>query len=112
MSAGKYFFSSKCPSRNFLKLLYIDGLATIGPNGKGFTGKYEQICRRISEIKKKTNSHGTKLAKPLVNGKDIIDILNLRPGKEIGEMLEEVRTKQLTGELTSKKQALKYLQDL
>ncbi len=64
----KYFFSSKCPSRNFLKLLYIDGLATIGPNGKGFTGKYEQICRRISEIKKKTNSHGTKLAKPLVNG--------------------------------------------
>ncbi|MDP6571317.1 MAG: CCA tRNA nucleotidyltransferase [Patescibacteria group bacterium] len=108
----KYFFSSKYPSRNFLKLLYLDSLATIGPDGKSFTEKYEQICNRIDAIKKKTQSHGTKLVKPLITGEHVMDLLNLKPGKKVGKVLEEVRSKQLSGKLASKDQALEYLKQL
>ncbi len=105
----KYFFSQNRPSRNFLKLLYIDGAATVGPDGKGMTGLYERMKARIAEIKKQTGSHGLKLAKPLLSGGDVMDALNLAPGPEIGKILEDVRAKQLAGVLKSKADALAYI---
>ncbi|MDZ4221275.1 MAG: hypothetical protein U1C18_00190, partial [Patescibacteria group bacterium] len=108
----KYFFSSRWPSRNFLKLLYVDGCATIGPDGKGMTGLYERIKARMAEIKRTTGSAGSTLAKPLLTGDDVIQELNLKPGPKVGKILEEVRSKQLSGELSGKDEAAAYIKTL
>ena len=108
----KYFFNPIRPSQNLLKLLLIDGLSSIGPNGKGFTDKFEQLCKRIEEIKKITGSRGQKLVQPLINGDNVMEQLKLKPGKKVGKILEDIRQKQLSGELKSKKDALDYLKKL
>lgn len=105
----KYFFSARRPSRNFLKLLYADGAATIASDGKPMTALYERIKERIAEIKKRTNSHGLKLAKPLISGHDVITALGLAPGPRVGEILRDVRSKQLAGVLKSKTDSLEYI---
>jgi tRNA nucleotidyltransferase/poly(A) polymerase len=108
----KYFFSTKLPSRNFLKLLYIDGQASLNSKGKPFTGKYKHIIKRMAEIKKKTKSKGIDLAKPLITGHDVMKQLKLKPGKEIGKILDQIRELQLGGTLTTKKQAIIHLKEL
>ncbi|MBU2576077.1 CCA tRNA nucleotidyltransferase [Patescibacteria group bacterium] len=108
----KYFFNPDKPSKNLLKLILIDGLATIDKNKKSMTDLFHKLCERISEIKKITGSHGNKLVKPLINGKDVIETLGLKPGERIGEILEDVRQKQLDGELKSRESALDYLKKL
>ena len=108
----KYFFSPKWPSRNFLKLLYADGVATIGPDGLGMTERYDRIKERIAEIKQKTGSRGITLAKPLISGQDVMDALGLKPGPEVGKILEQVRSKQLTGVLKSKTDALEHIKKI
>ncbi|MEK7189108.1 MAG: HD domain-containing protein [Patescibacteria group bacterium] len=108
----KYFFSQRWPSRNFLKLLYADGAATINSEGKPMTALYERMKERIAEIKKRTNSHGYKLAKPLLSGQDVMDALNLAPGLRVGEILRDIRARQLAGELKSKTDALAYIKKL
>lgn len=108
----KYFFNPDKPSKNLIKVMFIDGISTIGEHGKGFTEKYEQLCNRINEIKKITGSHGQKLVKPLVNGKDVMKILRINGGEKVGETLEDVRQKQLSGKLKSHNDAIEYLINL
>jgi putative nucleotidyltransferase with HDIG domain len=108
----KYFFNPNKPSRNLMKLMFVDGLATIGPDGKGFRNKFDDLCRRIAEIKKVTKSHGQKLAKPLVNGKDIMKILKINGGEDVGNILENVRQLQLSGKLKSRNDATEYLKKI
>ncbi|MBI1961663.1 MAG: CCA tRNA nucleotidyltransferase [Parcubacteria group bacterium] len=105
----RYFFSDRNPSKNFLKLLYIDGVATIGPDGLGMTVLYDRMKERIAEIQRKTGSRGLKLAKPLVSGEDIMTVLNMQAGPRVGEILQNIRAKQLSGELKSKAEALEYI---
>lgn len=49
------------------------------------------------------------MPKQLIRGEDIMKILNLKPGKKVGKILQEVREKQLAGELKTSKQAKEYL---
>lgn len=49
------------------------------------------------------------MPKQIISGEEIMKILNLKPSKKVGELLKEVREKQLEGELKTKKQALDYI---
>ena len=108
----KYFFNPDKASQTLLKLILVDGLATINQDGQALTNHYEMIKERMAEIKKKTGSHGFKLVKPLLSGDDIMKELGIKPGLKVGEILEKVRQKQLAGELTSKSAALEFVQGL
>ncbi len=108
----KYFFNQEKPSATLLKLMLADGLATINQNGLGMTDLYQLIRGRMDEIKRRTNSHGSKLAKPLLDGGDVMQGLNIRPGERVGEVLELVRRAQLSGEIKSRAAALEYLKTL
>ncbi len=105
----RYFFNAREPSQNLVKLLFADGLATVNQEGKPLIDRYEKVMTRIAAIKKATGSHGTKLAKPLLTGQDVLHVLKAEPGPRVGEILELVRQKQLTGELTSRTAALEFL---
>ncbi len=45
---------------------------------------------------------------PLINGNDIMQELGLRPGKQIGVLLEAIREAQASGEVTTKEEALAF----
>lgn len=48
-------------------------------------------------------------APPLVNGKDVMDLLNLKPGRQVGEVLAAVREAQQLGEVATKAEALAWV---
>jgi poly(A) polymerase len=47
--------------------------------------------------------------KELINGEDVLRVLDIRPGPEIGRLLEQVREGQVLGELCTRDQALKFI---
>ena len=52
-----------------------------------------------------------KTASPakLVDGNDLINVFGMKPGAKIGELLEEIREAQASGELTTREEALDYI---
>lgn len=48
----------------------------------------------------------------LINGHDVIKALKLKPGPEVGEILEKVRLRQFEGAIRTRRQALLYLKKL
>ena len=108
----KYFFNANKPSKNFLKMIFIDSLSSIDEKGNPLTKRFYELMDRIANIKKATGSHGNKLAKSLITGHDVMKELNLEPSEKIGEILDDVRQKQLSGEIASKQEALEYLQSI
>jgi len=47
--------------------------------------------------------------KKLIDGYDLINEFGLKPGKSIGNLLETIREKQVSGEVSSKEDALEFL---
>ncbi len=47
--------------------------------------------------------------KGLLDGKEIMEILNLKPSKKIGELIDELKELQLSGEITTKEQAICFI---
>lgn len=108
----KYFFSDRHPSENLMKLIFVDALATIAEDGQPITDLFFKLKERIAQIKKATKSHGTKLAKPLISGHDVMTELNLKPSEKVGKIMQDIRQKQLDGELNTKQDAINYLKSL
>ena len=108
----KYFFSRTNPSQTLLKLMLVDGLATVNQEGNGMSDRFVLIKNRMQEIKTRTNSHGLSLVKALINGEDIMAKLGIKAGVRVGEILELVRQQQLSGEIKSRAKALEYLDTL
>ncbi len=49
---------------------------------------------------------------PLLHGEDVMKNLKLKPGKKIGEILADLKEKQFSGEIKTKKQALAWLKKI
>lgn len=49
---------------------------------------------------------------PLINGRDIMEVLGLPPGKEIGEFLSSLEEAQMEGKIRTREEALNYLKKL
>ena len=60
---------------------------------------YDFLIQQAEELKKKP-----KIRPPLLTGKDLIE-LGMKPGKELGALLHEIREKQLQDELKTPRQA-------
>jgi tRNA nucleotidyltransferase/poly(A) polymerase len=65
---------------------------------------YHFLVRKASEF-----AQEPLIPKPLVRGDDLIS-MGLQPGPRIGELLEAVQTAQLEGEVTTRAQALEWLE--
>lgn len=46
---------------------------------------------------------------PLLNGKEVMEMLNLKPSKVIGEILENIKILQLSGEIRTKEEAKEFV---
>ena len=65
---------------------------------------YQFLVRKASEF-----AQEPLIPRPLVRGDDLIS-MGLQPGPRIGELLEAVQTAQLEGEVTTRAQALEWLE--
>jgi len=104
----KYFFSDKYNGEDLLKLGFVDILSSIwkGSDDKRFEG-FELMLKRINELKRL--GKGKQLPKALLNGDEIMKTLDLKPGEQVGKILEALREKQLSGEIKNKQEALEFI---
>jgi len=89
-----------------LLLSLADRRATLGP-----LSPPESLNRHESFIKKVMKAHLSAVEKPkphLVTGYDLMKELNLKPGKFIGRLLEEIEEVQAEGKISTKKEALSF----
>ncbi len=93
-----------------LYLSLADHLATRGPELILPNWKYHV---KIVTYVLKEHFQQKKVAPPakLVDGNDLINVFGMKPGAKIGELLEEIREAQATGELTTREEALAYVRN-
>lgn len=89
---------------SLLRLFALDIAGTI-PGG---TELYDQI---VADYTQYLDSHPRPL-KPLLSGTDIMDLLGLQPGEEVGRIIKELHDAQQRGEITQKKEAIAFLTSL
>ncbi|MFA4873200.1 MAG: HD domain-containing protein [Patescibacteria group bacterium] len=102
----KYFFRDPLLGEELLKLSYADGAATIAKDGKGTIADYKRMRVRIEALKEK-GKH--TLPKPLLSGHDIMTMLGIGEGPEVGKILTRIREAQLEGKITTQEEAKHYL---
>jgi len=105
----KYFFSETFPGQELLELMYADIMATIPPSGNPDFSNYNVLKKRISVLKKKIGNTKKSTGRGLLNGNEIMKILNVAPGKKIGEIKEALREEELSGNIQTKSQAKAFI---
>ncbi|MBP7670893.1 CCA tRNA nucleotidyltransferase [Candidatus Gracilibacteria bacterium] len=89
---------------DLLELFRADAAGTI----PGTLDQYEQIKKlyrhEIATLK--------LLPKTLLTGEEIMKTLNLKPGKQVGDILDQIREKQLAGEIKTVEEAREFLASL
>lgn len=96
----------------FLLPNFRDLLAVFEADIAGTDPARYDIYTELLERHKETLKKFPIPPKPLLTGHEIMEILNLKPGKKIGEISAELREKQLAHELNTKKQAKAWLKGL
>lgn len=103
MPLGKqrqWFLDPRFPT--LMRLFYADAMGTTPPNLHLFNqvqATYEDCLRRFPE-----------LPKPLLSGEEVMQALQLKASPRVGEILQEILEKQLAHELSTREEALEWLQ--
>ena len=93
-----------------IKSLLLLGLAETGSKGsgdRGEQGRFMDLCRRIWDLYEKEDLISPE---PLLQGRDLL-ALGHAPGPRMGEILNDVRERQIAGELRNKEEALRFVQE-
>jgi tRNA nucleotidyltransferase/poly(A) polymerase len=91
-----------------IKLLLLLGLAETGSKGNGDKDeqvRFMDLCRRIWDLYEREDLIAPE---PLLRGRDLLELGHV-PGPRMGEILEEVRKRQIAGELRNKEEALRFV---
>lgn len=72
--------------------------------------KLKSIINKLQATKKKF-APGNKLIKPFYNGKELMKLLKIEKGPQVGWLLNELREEQLSGKIKTKTIAKKFLLD-
>jgi tRNA nucleotidyltransferase/poly(A) polymerase len=88
----------------FAELLQLFWLDIAGTKPSEF-GLYDDILRRYHAF---LDSH-PRPQKPLLDGEEVMDILGLKPGEKVGQILKELHAAQIKGAVTTKAEAKAFL---
>lgn len=106
----RYLRDTGAAAIDILFLSLADHLAARGPNldpeeWKWHAGQVNYVLFEYSR------PHSVAFPIKLIDGHDLIDIFNLKPGPKIGEILEAVREAQAEAQITSREEALSYVKN-
>jgi len=91
----------------FLNL--ADHLATRGPNLE--LEEWRRHAQSMAYVLEQRFREESVVSPPkLISGHDLIDILGMSPGRELGQLLEAVREAQAAGEIATREEALLFIQ--
>ncbi len=107
----RYFRDTGDAGLDILFLSLADHLATRGPDlrSDGW-GEHTRLVEYV--IGKRFEQEKIVNPPKLVDGYDIIKFFRTTPGPEVGEMLELVREAQASGEITTREEALSFIERL
>jgi poly(A) polymerase len=105
----RYFRDTVEAGIDILFLSLADHLATRGPH---LNLSHWQEHKRVVEYVLSQRFEQESIVRPpkLVDGHDLINIFAISPGPQIGEILEAVREAQASGEVTTKQEALAFIE--
>ena len=106
----RYFRDTGETGIDTLFLSLADHLATRGPRLN--MAQWQEHTKMVDYILTQRFEQKALVIPPkLVNGHDLINIFGMSPGPKIGEILEQVREAQASGELATKEEALSYIRE-
>lgn len=100
----RYFITHPL-AQKLQQLILADSLATIPKSGR----PYMKHLRILWAILKKIQQHGTKPPPALLNGDEIMRILKIESGPNVGLVSRRLREAQLTKAVKTKRQAVTYI---
>ncbi|MDP3245316.1 MAG: HD domain-containing protein [bacterium] len=111
MRAGtieKYFFNPLVPGDELRRLSYCDIQATVPPSGQPDMTNFDKMTARVAEVGKFAREKNI-LPPPILNGEEIMKILKIKPGPQVGKVILALREEQLEGRVTDKEEAKKFI---
>jgi hypothetical protein len=108
----RFFRDCKSTGVDICLLSLADCLATYGATlPQDFWGRQLEVVRILLQAYWEQND---ELVSPLalINGHDLISELSLKPGPQIGRLLEAIREAQATGRVQTREQALELARSL
>ena len=107
----KNFFSEKYPGINLIRLAFLDSLATIPKTGKLEKDLIGSLLKRIKEMQSLITKKQFEKTLPqeFLTGAEIMQIKKIKAGPQIGQLKNELRELQLSGNIKTKQQAIQYL---
>jgi hypothetical protein len=104
----RYFRDTEDAGIDVLFLALADYLATHGPRLD--VEEWQQHNQMINYVlTEHFNQEAKVLPAKLINGRDLMDIFGLSPGRLIGELLAMVREAQASGEVSSRDEAIELV---
>ena len=94
---------------NLLKIYRADSLASIPTDKRGRKLKPSLETYNFSRKVWRRTKKKKVLQKKIVTGNDVMKVLKIKPGPEVGKMLKKVQEKQYEGKIRTKQEALKFL---
>ena len=94
---------------DILFLSLADHLATRGPHLN--PTNWREHVRVVDYVLAQRFQEGNVMTSPkLIDGHDLINIFGMKPGPEIGKLLETIREAQGGGEISTREEALAFVQ--
>ena len=84
----------------------------LSPQGEAVTKEMtEKTLNHLSNLLNYYNEVKSKGAdtKVLLDGKEVMKILDIKPSKKVGIVLEQLKEAQISGEVTTKEEAVKFV---
>ncbi len=108
----KYFFNPNLPGRELLMTIYCDSMATVPEGGAkpDHLKHLDRLMERLDDLA--AMGAGNRLPPPILNGGQIMKLLKLEPGPEVGKTIAALREAQLEGRIRTKKEAEKFVKNL
>ena len=98
--------------RWFLDPWFLNLMEVFKADAQGTTPTDLKLYEKILTLYRESVENMPKEPEPLLKGEDIMKKLKLKPGKLVGEILTQLREKQLGGEITNTIQAHEWLENL
>ena len=104
----RYFRDTGEAGIDTLFLSLADHLATRGPHLN--LAQWQEHTQLVKYVLTQRFEQESLVVPPkLVDGHDLVNIFGMRPGPKVGEILESVREAQAAGELSTRQEALSYV---
>ncbi|MBI3802742.1 MAG: CCA tRNA nucleotidyltransferase [Nitrospirae bacterium] len=104
----KNFLTPYRPGAKLLQLIFCDGSATIPPAGAPQLVYYHRLRERIRGMEA-LSAERSRVPPPLLSGGEVMELLGLSPGPEVGKCLALLREEQLSGRVHGRPEAVDFI---